>query len=64
MQYAWSASQYLELMVETVFGIRYYAKDNTVSISPRLTDELKRSDIEIQDICLTEQVFLTVKIEQ
>jgi hypothetical protein len=36
LQYAWTASQYLELLVEFVFGVDYDAKNKTIKICPKL----------------------------
>ena len=63
IQYAWTASQYLELIIETIFGISYQAKDQTIILSPKLTTELKNSYLELKDIHISNDVYLNVKID-
>lgn len=62
LQYAWTASQYLEILIETMFGITYKANDKTVIISPKLTKELKMERIYIKDLCITNGIFIDITI--
>jgi hypothetical protein len=62
-QYAWSASQYVELLVETVFGVSYSAADRTLHIAPRLTDELKGERIELLDLPLASGLRADVTVD-
>jgi len=63
MQYAWTASQYLEIIIEIIFGIRYDAEGDTVTISPKLTKELRESSLSIKNLSLTEEKRLDVTIK-
>lgn len=62
-QYAWSASQYVELLVETVFGVSYSAADRTLHIAPRLTEELKGERIELLDLPLASGLRADVTVD-
>lgn len=63
LQYAWSASQYLELIIEFVFGIDYDAKSKTVRIRPRIKKEFYGERFEIKGLWIGEGVFIDVAIE-
>jgi glycogen debranching enzyme len=63
LQYAWSASQYLELIIETIFGISYRADEKVVTVSPKITENLKNECLELRHICLSKGVFLDVGID-
>lgn len=64
LQYAWTASQYLELIIETVFGVRYSSKEATITISPNLTEELTNSYLELKGIRIENEVVLDLVINQ
>ena len=61
-KYAWTASQYLELIIEVIFGISFNFKDNEVIITPNLTEDLKKENISIEGIMLTDDTQLDVFI--
>ena len=63
IQYAWTASQYIELIVETIFGIRYDAVNATVTVTPKLTEKLKNRYLALTDLRLTEDVTLDVTVD-
>ena len=62
-QYAWTASQYLELIIEILFGIRYIAKENVVRVSPTLTEQMKEEYLYLECIPVATGVYLNVKID-
>lgn len=62
-KYAWTASQYLEIIIEIIFGIHYEAETETVSVSPKLTKELKNRRLSLENIRLTETKTLQITIE-
>ena len=62
-QYAWTASQYLELLVEVIFGIRYVAAQKAVTVSPVLTEELKGTCLKLSGVPLCSGVFADVTID-
>ena len=61
-QYAWTAAQYLELIVEILFGIRYIAKDNMIRISPTLPEQMKAECLSFEHLPVANNIFLNVKI--
>ena len=63
LQYAWTASQYLELIIETVFGISYRADERTVIVSPNITDNMKNECLELKHVYLSKDIFLDVDID-
>ena len=64
VQYAWSSSQYIQLFVEVIFGIRSDARRKEVSISPNLPDALKNETISIADVMVFDGVYLDVTVEK
>ena len=64
VQYAWSASQYIELLIEAVFGVSYDAESGVLSVSPRLTDELKNTRIELKEINIEGNTFADIVIDR
>lgn len=62
-KYAWTASQYVQLIVETIFGISYNEAEKEVVIVPRLTAELKKTGLALEKINVTANVFMDVVIE-
>ena len=63
LQYAWTASQYLELLTETVFGVSYRANDKTVIISPKLTKQFRSELIYIKELCIANRIFMDIIID-
>ena len=63
LKYAWTASQYLEIIIEVIFGIKSDAEKKEVSISPNLCQELKFSKISITDLMVLDGVYLDVTID-
>jgi hypothetical protein len=64
LKYAWTASQYLELIIEVIFGISSNITKKEVCISPNLCDELKAETISIKDVMVFGNVFLDVCIDK
>lgn len=61
-EYAWSASQFLEILVDVLFGIEYNAVENTITISPKICDALKNERLQIKGLCLMDTVKLDVGV--
>lgn len=64
LKYAWTASQYLELIIEVIFGISSNKAKNEVYISANLCNELKKQKISITDVMVFDNVFLDVCIDK
>ena len=64
IEYGWTASQYIQLIVEVIFGISYDKETDTVAIVPHLTDELKNEKISIEGHQLANGKFLDVIIDK
>ena len=63
IKYAWTASQYVELIVETIFGVSYNASKEEVVIAPKLTDKLKNSYLALENIKLSADAVIDVYID-
>ena len=62
-QYAWTASQYLELTVECIFGVDYNANEESVTVSPCIPGELEKMCFELTSLSLEGGIFLDVTVE-
>jgi hypothetical protein len=51
-RYGWSAAQYIQTVIEHVFGVSYDAVDKRLTVSPLLTPELKGQGIAIENLRL------------
>ena len=58
-RYAWSAAQYIELLVEVIFSISYHVQKAEVTILPNLPSELRNSHMTLENI----QVSLNYSID-
>jgi len=63
LQYAWTASQYLELLIEVIFGVAYDAEKQTVTVSPILTDGLKNDPIYLKGLNLTNDFLIDITLD-
>jgi len=63
LQYAWTASQYLELLIEFIFGVDYDAKNKTVKVCPRIKKELRHERFEIKGLRLAENLLIDIVIK-
>lgn len=64
LQYAWTASQYVELIVETIFGVSYCRSCNKITVSPRIPRELKDERLELKNLRIAHNLFLDVTINK
>lgn len=62
-KYAWSASQYLELLIEVIFGVHVNAHQKEVYIVPNLPLELQKEKLSMTGLMIFEDVYLDVFIE-
>ena len=63
VQYAWTASQYLELLIETVFGVAYRAGDRTVVVCPSLTEGMRKECFSIRKLRIADDIFMDIAID-
>ncbi len=62
LKYAWTASQYIELAVEVIFGVSYDAENDSLDISPALTEEMKKENLYLElDINKNRILELTIE---
>ncbi len=64
IEYGWSASQYIQLLVEVIFGISYDAETDTVTVNPHLTEELKKEKLSLEGLQLSNGQLLDVYIDK
>ena len=63
IKYAWTASQYIELIIVIIFGISYNSAKGEIVISPNLTDELKNSYLELKNLKIISDMCIDVAID-
>ena len=64
VKYAWTASQFTELIIEVIFGVEYLAKENKIVIAPKLTKELKEQSLSIEGLEIAEGIKADIYIEK
>jgi len=52
LDYAWSASQYIQIIIEKIFGVDYDESNKTITIMPRLTKALWGHDLSLDSLPL------------
>lgn len=62
-KYAWTASQYLSILVEVIFGVRYLAAQKELILAPCLAQELVNERLCLKDIPLGKESALDVEID-
>jgi hypothetical protein len=65
-RYGWSASQYIQAIIENLFGIDYDHQDKRLRIVPHIPKELLNREIEINNLILpsVNDLRLDLKIRQ
>lgn len=63
LQYAWTASQYAELLIEVLFGIHVDAARREVTVTPHLTPSLKKATISLTGVTVLHNITLDLFIE-
>ena len=63
LQYAWTASQYLELIIETIFGIRYRSNEKVITVAPNITKDLMREQMALRNIVISDGVYLDIIVD-
>lgn len=63
VEYAWTASQYIQLITEIIFGISYNAEKAEIKVFPNLTESLKQCRISLEDIEIEKGIYLNVRID-
>ena len=64
-RYGWSASQYIQTIIECVFGIEFDAVERRLTVAPLLTPELRQGRVAIEGLRLPSSgdARLSVSIE-
>ena len=63
-KYAWTASHFMELIIEVVFGVSYNASKKEIVISPNLSHELESSRLAIEGLKISSDVSLDLVIDK
>lgn len=63
-RYAWSASQYIQILIEDIFGIDYNGFNNTITIQPNLDESLSGKDISLERLLLPDGNRLNLYISK
>ncbi len=66
LRYSWTASQYIQIIIEEIFGVDYNLFDNTLYIKPNLDPALEGNELSLKDLLLPNgnRLQLTVLLEQ
>lgn len=62
-KYAWTASQFIELIVEVIFGVGYDARNKEIEISPNLPEELKNCYLVLKDLKIDSDINIDIHIK-
>lgn len=62
-KYAWTASQFIELIVEVIFGVSYNATKKEIAISPKLPHNLKNCYLALEDLKIDSDISIDIHIE-
>ena len=62
LRYSWTASQYIQILIEHIFGITFDQFTNTLSIKPHLDTSLTGQTIELKQLLLPNSSKLDVEI--
>ena len=63
-KYAWTASQFLELLIEVIFGVSYNATKNEITISPRIVGSLKNEKLSLENLKINSEQSIDIYIEK
>jgi hypothetical protein len=65
-RYGWSASQYIQAIIENLFGIDYDFQNKRLRIVPHISKELMKQEIEIKNLIIPSEndLRLDLKIKQ
>ena len=63
LRYGWTASQYIELIIEEIFGIDYCAWTDTLTVTPNIPKELYGNTISIKNVSLGNGKTVDVTVE-
>lgn len=63
LRYGWTASQYIELIIEEIFGIDYCAWTDTLTVTPNIPKELYGNTISIKDVSLDNGKTVDVTVQ-
>lgn len=63
LRYGWTASQYIELIIEEIFGIDYCAWTDTLTVTPNIPKELYGSTISVKNVSFGNGKYVDVTVE-
>lgn len=63
-QYAWTASQWIRLLIEVVFGVCCNAFERTITLRPHLTKEMMKEHLSLSNLRLPDGATLDVSIDR
>ena len=62
-RYGWTASEYIELIIEEIIGLSYSAWTGEIKVEPNLPEDLKDTAITLDNASLGDGRFVSVRIE-
>ncbi len=63
-KYAWTASQFIELLIEVIFGVSYYATKKEIVVSPKLSENLKNCRLTLENLKLSLDTSVSITIDK
>lgn len=62
--YAWTASQFIQIIIENIFGINYDAVNNVITINPNIPKEYKNDTFSIRELSLPNNESIDIFIDE
>ena len=63
LRYGWSASEYIELLIEVIFGIDYDAWTDKLTVLPNIPEELRGKAIAVKNLSLGDGGYVDVRLD-
>ena len=61
-KYGWTASQFIELIVEVIFGVSYSAAKKEITVSPKLPRSLRNAALHLGELSVSPDIKLDIHI--
>lgn len=62
--YGWTAAQWIQILVEDIFGIDYDAVNGKITVSPNIPSEYRGEAFILENLCLSDGGKLDVYIKE
>ena len=62
--YGWTAAQWIQILIEDIFGIDYDAVNGKITVSPNIPSEYRGEEFILENLCLPDGGKLDVHIKE